>query len=60
MNTSTASFWKKKKVKLMLIYPDLTDNDLSYIQGEENEMMDGLSYKLGKTKQELLSIIIGL
>lgn len=60
MNTNITSYWSTKKVKLKLKYPELTKNDLNYNQGRENEMMSILSSKLGKTNQELLSIIIGL
>ena len=60
MNTNIPSYWSIRKVKLKLKYPDLTKNDLNYNQGRENEMMSILSSKLGKTNQELLSIIIGL
>ena len=60
MNTNLTSYWSTRKVKLKLKYPGLTKNDLSYNQGRENEMMSILSSKLGKTNQEILSIIIGL
>jgi hypothetical protein len=60
MNANIASYWSIRKVKLKLKYPDLTKSDLNYNQGKENEMMSILSSKLGKTNQELLSIIIGL
>jgi hypothetical protein len=60
MNTSVIGYWNKKKVKLKQKYPHITDEDLSYSEGKEKEMIEVLGYKLGKTKLELLSIIIAL
>ena len=57
---NVSRIWKEKKVKLKGKYPIITDNDLRYRQGEENEMMKVLRTKLGKTHQELLKIIIML
>ena len=60
MDNSVASYWNKKKGKLIEKYPILTDRDLSYRQGKENEMMEMLGYKLGKTKEQLRNIIATL
>jgi hypothetical protein len=60
MNTSVIGYWKKKKEKLRQKYPVLTDMDLSYLEGKEKEMLELLGYKIGKTKEELLTIIIAL
>ena len=38
----------------------LNDKDLSFSEGKEKEMIEMLGYKLGKTKQELLDIIVAL
>jgi uncharacterized protein YjbJ (UPF0337 family) len=35
----------------------LTDNDLLFIEGKKEEMMEKLEQKLSKTKEELLKII---
>ena len=53
-------YWNEKKEKLKQKYPDITDKDLSYNEGKEKVMLDILSYKLGKTEQELLNIIVNL
>jgi poly-D-alanine transfer protein DltD len=53
-------YWNEKKEKLKQKYPDITDNDLSYSEGKERVMLEMLSYKLGKTEQELLYIIVAL
>lgn len=53
-------YWDEKKEKLKQKYPDITDKDLFYCEGKEKIMLEILSYKLGKTEQELLSIIVAL
>lgn len=60
MSNSIAGFWKIKKKKLIKKYPSITDNDLNYQEGKEKEMMDIIGFKLGKSNQELLNIIIAL
>ena len=60
MNTSVIGYWNKKKEKLKQKYPFITDEDLRYLEGKEKEMLEMLGYKLGKTKEELLNIIITL
>jgi hypothetical protein len=57
---TTVGYWKNKKEKLLKKYKILTDKDLSYDEGNEKEMIEILGSKLGKTKQELLNIIITL
>jgi hypothetical protein len=53
-----AGYWKGKKEKLLKKYNNLTDKDLRYNEGNEKEMMETLSRKLGTTKQELLKLIV--
>jgi len=53
-----AGYWKSKKEKLLKKYDNLTDKDLRYNEGNEKEMMETLSKKLGKTKHELLKLIV--
>jgi uncharacterized protein YjbJ (UPF0337 family) len=53
-----AGYWKGKREKLLKKYDNLTDKDLRYNEGNEKEMMEKLSEKLGKTKQELLKLIV--
>ena len=60
MNTNEIGYWNKKKEKLKQKFPNITDEDLRYNEGKEKEMMEILGYKLGKTRLELLSIIISL
>ncbi|HBE43459.1 MAG TPA: general stress protein CsbD [Bacteroidales bacterium] len=58
MNNNVKGYWNEKKEKLKKSYPSLTDKDLSFNEGKEKEMLEILGYKLGKTKLELLDIII--
>ena len=60
MRRDTVGYWKDKKEKLLKKYNNLTASDLKFNLGEEKEMIETLSYKLGKTNQELLHIIISL
>jgi uncharacterized protein YjbJ (UPF0337 family) len=49
--------WNELKGKLKQKYADLTDDDLLYAEGGRDVMLGKLQLKLGKTKEELLSII---
>jgi len=60
MRRNSGGFWEEKKGKLLKKYKNLTDRDLRFNLGMEDEMIEVLSYKLGKSRQELLQIIISL
>ena len=60
MRRNTGGYWEDKKGKLLKKYKNLTDRDLRFNLGREEEMIEILSYKLGKTRQELLSILVTL
>jgi hypothetical protein len=60
MNTNLIGNWSRKKEKLKQKYQNLTDKDLRFSVGKENEMIEILGNKLGKTKKELLNIIVEL
>jgi hypothetical protein len=60
MNINVVGYWSGKKEKLKQKFPNITDEDLCYKEGKEKEMMEILGYKLGKSKQELLQIIVML
>jgi len=57
MNLNIIGFWDKKREKLKQKYPIITDEDLSYNEGKEKEMIEMLGNKLGKTKEEIIYII---
>jgi len=45
--------WNELKGKLKKSYADLTDDDLLYDEGREDELYGRLQQKLGKTKEEI-------
>lgn len=45
--------WNEMKGKIKQRYADLTDDDLLYVEGKEDEWLGKLQQKLGKTKEEL-------
>lgn len=49
--------WNEIKGKLKQQYGELTDNDLTYAEGKEEELLGRLQQKLGKSKEELMSKI---
>lgn len=48
--------WEELKGKLKQEYADLTDDDLLYEEGREQEMWGKLQNKLGKTEKEIKSM----
>jgi hypothetical protein len=60
MSSSAIGFWNNKKEKLRQKFPILTDEDVSFREGKEKEMIEMIGNKMGKTKLELLYIIAGL
>jgi uncharacterized protein YjbJ (UPF0337 family) len=49
--------WNQIKGKLKQKYGQLTDDDLTFMEGKEDEMLGRLQEKTGKTKEELRSEI---
>ena len=45
--------WNEVKGKLKQKYGQLTDNDLAFSEGKDDELLGRLQQKLGKTKDEL-------
>jgi uncharacterized protein YjbJ (UPF0337 family) len=45
--------WNELKGKLKQKYADLSDNDLLYEEGREDELFGKLQKKLGKSKSEI-------
>jgi uncharacterized protein YjbJ (UPF0337 family) len=52
--------WNEKKGKLKREYGQLTDDDLAYSEGKEEELVGRLQRKLGKTKDEVRRMISDL
>lgn len=45
--------WNEIKGKLKQKYGQLTDDDLTFVEGKEDEMLGRLQQRLGKTKDDL-------
>lgn len=45
--------WNQLKGKVKQQWADLTDDDLLYVEGKEEELLGRLQEKTGKTKDEL-------
>lgn len=52
--------WKDIKGKLKLKFGMLTDSDLLFAEGKQDEMLARLQTKLGRTKAEVHKIILEL
>jgi uncharacterized protein YjbJ (UPF0337 family) len=61
MNASTLKgTWNEQKGKLKQKFAILTNDDLMYTEGKEDEMLGKLQIKLGKSKEELEALIESL
>lgn len=45
--------WNEVKGKLKQKYAELTDDDLTFAEGKEDELLGRLQKRLGKSKEEL-------
>ena len=52
--------WNELKGKLKQKYAKLTDDDLLFAEGKEDELVERLQEKLGKTKEEVRDMISDL
>jgi len=64
-NTSSSSLkikgnWNEMKGKMKQQYADLTDDDLLYEEGKEDELYGRLQKKTGKTKDQVKTWIDNL
>ena len=53
MNLQLKGSWNEIKGKLKQRYGQLTDQDLMFAEGKEDELLGRLQKRLGKTKDEL-------
>lgn len=54
MNTTElAGKWNELKGVLKQKYSDLTDDDLLFVEGKEEELYGRIQQKIGKTKDEI-------
>ena len=52
--------WNEVKGKLKQKYAQLSDDDLAFTEGKEDELLGRLQQKLGKSKEDLRKEIEGL
>jgi len=52
--------WNEIKGKLKQSYGSLTDDDLVFAEGKDDELVGRLQKKLGKSKEEVRQMIEGL
>jgi uncharacterized protein YjbJ (UPF0337 family) len=52
--------WNEVKGKIKKAYGDLTDDDLAYQEGKDDEMLGKLQQKTGKSRDELVRWINSL
>jgi uncharacterized protein YjbJ (UPF0337 family) len=53
MNLQLKGSWNEIKGKLKQKYGQLTDDDLTFAEGKEDELLGRLQKRLGRTKDEL-------
>lgn len=54
------SNWTEVKGKMRQAYGDLTDDDLEYAEGKQEEWLGKIGNKIGKAAQDVKSWIAGL
>ena len=59
-NSLVKGNWNEHKGRLKQKFAELTDNDLMFTEGKQEEMIGRLQIKLGKTREELHRIIASI
>lgn len=49
--------WNEVKGKLQQKFANLTDDDLLYVEGKENELVGRIQKRLGKTQEDVREMI---
>ena len=49
--------WNIAKGKLKQTWADLTDDDLDYVEGKEDELLGRIQRRTGKTREEVEKVI---
>jgi uncharacterized protein YjbJ (UPF0337 family) len=52
--------WNQVKGKIKQKWADVTDDDLMYVEGKEDELVGRLQEKTGKTREEIVKEINSL
>ena len=53
-NLQIKGTWNEAKGKLKQKYAQLTDDDLLFVEGKEDELYGRLQNRLGRTKEEII------
>jgi uncharacterized protein YjbJ (UPF0337 family) len=49
--------WNQMKGKIKQKYPDLTDDDVLFVAGKEDDLLGRIQRKTGKSRDEVVSYI---
>ena len=60
ISTQFKGNWNETKGKLKQKFAMLTDNDLLFVEGKQDELVGRLQIKLGKTADEIHTILSSL
>jgi uncharacterized protein YjbJ (UPF0337 family) len=52
--------WNQVKGRIKQSYANLTDDDLTYVEGKEDELLGRLQEKTGRSREELIKEINSL
>jgi len=52
--------WNQVKGKLKQKYGDLTDDDLTYVEGQKDELLGRIQKKTGQSKEEVKKFVDSL
>jgi uncharacterized protein YjbJ (UPF0337 family) len=56
-NLELSGNWKITKGKLKQKFAQLTDDDLLFVKGKQEELLGRLQQRLGKSKEEMIKVI---
>jgi hypothetical protein len=60
MYNNNTGYWENKKEKIKQKYPIITDEDLTFYEGKEKEMVERLGFRLGISIEEMRDVIKAL
>ena len=49
--------WNQIKNKIKQKFPDLTDDDLTFVEGRENELLGKIQRRTGRSRDEVVNYI---
>lgn len=59
-NLKLKGTWNELKGKVKQKWGDLTDDDLTYVEGKEDELIGKLQKKTGQTREEIVNYLNSL